>query len=859
MKAFWCGEPIYEAAIRLRDSCLRRDGSLFTEGAPIWTRTSLAEVEQRIGVGDTGGESFIGRLEAQLTGLEPALIQLGAELLYVQMLSEADTHGAKAREHLARILGMLPEHLLLPADLDEALDHGGVAGFSTGKAYRYAHVQLIARVAAELKTLPEDRRNAALDDPWAFHAVMRRVRTSTNAMEANALLHLLFPDTFSYMVSETQRAKLIKTFGSLPGVAGAESSDRKIELIERAAARHATWRFNLYEGAVKAVWDEPPTPRWAEVVSWSKRLFDDESFDDTERTYKIELAGLISEARDALLADREDWIDLLRRAFRSSRNNLTDYRAHDRFLEWLTAHPAEGAAALELLWRDPDSEDPRINEFLAALPKEAVTGTGTRVSFASFLLLGIDPGRWPFFKPTPYERLCRLLDTSVEASRELDPEAVYRPDELAARLGLDGRRVRDFLRSEYPREVADVGSEWYLSADQAERVLDRFGAEVDPAAEEAIYDHFWTLLEQLRLRLLAAGTELRDMLDAQGLVWWFRHGHAPDHWSAEDRAAFAAFTARSRSKPAPGADAPAPATPATGDGFPAVTEQLAHELHLPIGWLQGALDLLERQRQLILYGPPGTGKTYIAQHIGRHLAAAGGSYRLVQFHPSYTYEDFFEGYRPRAGEGGVLAFDLVHGVLREIAETAREQPDRPHLLIIDEINRGNIAKIFGELYFLLEYRDAQIQLQYSRDEPFTLPPNLYIIGTMNTADRSIALVDSALRRRFYFLGLIPTHEPVDRVLSTWLAAHELDPAPATLLAVLNDAIADDDFAIGPSYFMTRDGSAPAVEDIWRHQIMPLLEEHYYGTDRDVESTFGLKAIRSRIAAAADEDEGDGID
>jgi 5-methylcytosine-specific restriction protein B len=160
-------------------------------------------------------------------------------------------------------------------------------------------------------------------------------------------------------------------------------------------------------------------------------------------------------------------------------------------------------------------------------------------------------------------------------------------------------------------------------------------------------------------------------------------------------------------------------------------------------------------------------------------------------------------------------------------------------LIIDEINRGNIAKIFGELYFLLEYRDESIRLQYSRDEEFKLPRNLFIIGTMNTADRSIALVDSALRRRFYFMGLIPTREPIDRVLDGWLEAHGLDPEPAALLSELNRAIDDEDFSIGPSYFMTSDGTAPNLERIWTHAVMPLLEEQYYGTGRDLESEFGL--------------------
>lgn len=217
MKAYWCGESIYAAAERLRESCLRRDGSLFTPRAEIWTEANLSVVEERIGIADAGGQSFVDKLENQLTGLDPATVQLGAELVFVQMIGEADTHGEKAREHLGRILGLLPQPLALPEELDRALDAGGVAGFAAGKVYRDAHVRFIARVAAELKRLPAGDRDAVLNDPWRFRTVVADVRTSTDAMEANAVLHLLFPNTF-YMVSETQRQKLIATFASIPGV-----------------------------------------------------------------------------------------------------------------------------------------------------------------------------------------------------------------------------------------------------------------------------------------------------------------------------------------------------------------------------------------------------------------------------------------------------------------------------------------------------------------------------------------------------------------------------------------------------------------------------------------------------------------
>lgn len=132
----------------------------------------------------------------------------------------------------------------------------------------------------------------------------------------------------------------------------------------------------------------------------------------------------------------------------------------------------------------------------------------------------------------------------------------------------------------------------------------------------------------------------------------------------------------------------------------------------------------------------------------------------MQFHPSYSYEDFFEGYRPVPSEDGKVGFELRPGPFRRIVEAARQDLSMPHILIIDEINRGNLAKIFGELYFLLEYRDQSIGLLYSagEEDDFTLPGNVFLIGTMNTADRSIALVDTAMRRRFAFMPLHPAEE-----------------------------------------------------------------------------------------------------
>jgi len=251
-------------------------------------------------------------------------------------------------------------------------------------------------------------------------------------------------------------------------------------------------------------------------------------------------------------------------------------------------------------------------------------------------------------------------------------------------------------------------------------------------------------------------------------------------------------------------------------------------------WLRA----LQRKKQAVLYGPPGTGKTFIAQRLARHLIGGGdGFMELVQFHPAYTYEDFIQGIRP-ASEGGTLTYPLVPGRFLDFCARARAVAD-PCALIIDEINRANLARVFGELMYLLEYRDQSLPL--ASGGLLSIPENVRIIGTMNTADRSIALVDHALRRRFAFLPLEPNYDVLRRFQQMY------DNSVEELVGVLeqvNHEIGDPSYAVGISFFM-RQELADELEDIWRMEIEPYLEEYFFDR-REVFERFRWERIAARV-------------
>ena len=271
-----------------------------------------------------------------------------------------------------------------------------------------------------------------------------------------------------------------------------------------------------------------------------------------------------------------------------------------------------------------------------------------------------------------------------------------------------------------------------------------------------------------------------------------------------------------------------------GNGYPVAPayplNQFADETGFPEDELQVWADAIDRKGQAILYGPPGTGKTYVAQRLARYLVAEGtGLTQTIQFHPAYAYEDFIQGLRPVVGDDGNLSYKVLPGRFVEFCDQARGR-DGLSVLIIDEINRADLSRVFGELMYLLEYRDQAIPLS-GGSKPFKIPGNVRIIGTMNTADRSIALVDHAMRRRFAFMRLEPRYEILD-------SFHDDTAFPAMalqeVLQRINSAIGDANYHLGISYFLVPDLDRDSLQIIWQQEIEPYLEELFFDQPAKVE-------------------------
>lgn len=477
------------------------------------------------------------------------------------------------------------------------------------------------------------------------------------------------------------------------------------------------------------------------------------------------LAKTMEKARQALLQDDPDWANLVTAAIKKTGEIFRGDEQRTPVRQCIENHPNAMRDALREMWFEDDRKPgDRIRAFDNRLSENMLnipqSRTGSRLMIASYFMMGLDAKQYPTFSRDRFHRTYKDLG--------------------------------------YSQAPAKNTGAWYKHA------LD-------------FLDH---MIEEARKRNMAYPA---TRMDAQSVVWELdKHRQNPSLRTS------------------------------------------------PINPAETELPKMPHSLNTILYGPPGTGKTwhtvtYAVAIIGNRDVdevekeneenrkavknqfekyREAGQVEMVTFHQNTTYEDFIEGIRPvltndqasangqaspEDSSPGDVQYEMRQGVFRRIVERAKQDPDRQYVLVIDEINRGNIARIFGELITLIEDSkrtgeddEAWVTLPGSQDR-FSVPPNLYILGTMNTADRSIALLDTALRRRFKFREMMP--KPLHPGVNKNVDKVDL----SKLLKAMNERIAvllDREHQIGHTYFLGVN-TMEALAEAFQHGVTPLLQEYFY--------------------------------
>jgi 5-methylcytosine-specific restriction protein B len=599
-------------------------------------------------------------------------------------------------------------------------------------------------------------------------------------------LHLAHPHTFESIVSPDHKRLIVKRFANVAG--DEEDVDRRLLVARAALSAQYGNGFAWYLDPLVHRWLKGKA--WKVFLAWLQRFRATPDFDETERTFKIDLAQRVKEARDLVLADDDASFESLRRAFTG---DLTPFQTHGRFLRWLEDDRVAGHRALRSLWEGENSPIERLGSFLERVPTTGLGPIGERLNIGSFLLMAEDPTSLP------------------------------------------------------PMTITALRKAWNLTS---------WGVDGDDLHPAQVYERGLVLLDELVRDSAEWPVPLRDRLDAQGALWELvKYKERPDEWPTEVWADFVAWRNTAPSEvdefdPYPPTDGeqPEPTPLPLVDHIAAA----ANDLHINRAVLDEIVELLEDKRQVVLYGPPGTGKTFLALRLAKAIVEDDPTrFAIVQFHPATSYEDFFEGLRPMLTEAGQVTYERRDGPLVAIANEAALHPDRRYVLVIDEINRANLPKVFGELLFLLEYRTESARTLYRPTEPFKLPSNLWFIGTMNTADRSVALIDAAMRRRFHFVPFFPHEGPMKGLLRRWLedgggrlgVAAFLEAVNRGLLGLLGEHL-----LIGPSHFMKTDLSDRALERIWTYNVFPLIEEQLWGNREEIDR-WRWAAVRQRFDEA----------
>ena len=815
---------ILDAAETWKQRCLLEGGSLFSDER-LWTLENFRQLHTHfVERPDAGAGSFEEKLRRQLEPAAPEAKRLWAEMTWVYYLIVWSVKRVTKLDRIKTVWewsgATLPEdHWALGDVLSEGLVNPGMAYAS----HQWREFGFIITMMRDWCSRVADNRKSLLSDPWSFAEWVDGQNDGGRRQFRHAVLFLLFPDVFEPIMSVGHKRDIVKAFrdetAEAKDVDNMDLADLDKALLaigKRLQHERPGGEINYYEASLKQEWQAGSV---APIDTGRADKADDEAW------YRNRFGGAdvwaIAPGEGARL-----WPEFQERGIAAIGNSdlgdLSEYPSREAIHSALIESGAGENPSMKSLARWQFVHEIKIGDvLLAKRGRTAILGWGKvtgdyryepeRVEYRNLRNVEWHPCPTPISledpittktltRFTPYKEWLRDIFRSIDDGEYENP-----------RFSEEHQGHKRSSNLNFEEMGVPVGSV-LVSTRTSEEAM------VVPKNRVTFRD------------------ENMSLSAATASIVGYQTNPCP-HWTFEGRNLGEIYQATYGRKPEV---PPTDPKPEPYDIATALTDLFVEEAQL-----LRILDSIALRKNLILQGPPGVGKTFIARRIAWCLIGRRDSrpVEMVQFHQSYAYEDFVQGWRPTETGG----FTLRNGVFFEFCKRAEQRSDTRFVFIIDEINRGNLSRIFGELLMLIESDkrgpDYAIPLTYSpAGERFSVPDNVHILGLMNTADRSLAIVDYALRRRFAFETLKPAYGTSK--FREYLLEADVDRALVNRidqnLSALNERIRDDKdlgpgFQIGHSYFVPEE----SADEQWYlgiidTQIAPLLREYWFDRPEQVD-------------------------